>query len=160
MKKMLPWLITILLAIALIAVVAVFLFNQFFNDSGKDAKAAAIQSVETVKPEKISASERLELTAEIQDIKTNLLDTDYIVLMSFAFQLDSKKTKEDFDKIKDIQIRPIILRTLSDMSPEQFTGSKGKDAFTAKLLNLINLELPEKSKLTKVEITNFIITTI
>ncbi|HUC90965.1 MAG TPA: flagellar basal body-associated FliL family protein [Paenibacillus sp.] len=160
MKKMLPWLITILLAIALIAVVAVFLFNQFFDDSGKDAAAAAIESVEAVKPEKISASERVELTAEIQDIRTNLLDTDYVVVMNFAFQLDSKKTKEDFEKIKDIQIKPIIIRTLSDMTPEELKGSKGKDALTAKLLNLINPELPEKSKLTKVEITNFIITTI
>lgn len=160
MKKMLPWLITILLAIALIAVVAVFLFNQFFDDSGKDAAADAIQSVKAVEPEKISASERVELTAEIQDIRTNLLDTDYVVVMNFAFQLDSKKTKEDFEKIKDIQIKPIIIRTLSDMTPEELKGSKGKDALTAKLLNLINPELPEKSKLTKVEITNFIITTI
>ena len=158
MKKMLPWLITILLAITLIALVAVFLFTQFFNDTDKEPSAEnAKESVEKVEPKKISASERVEVTAEITDIRTNLLDTDYIAVMNFAFQLDGKKAKEEFEKIKDIQIKPIIIRTLSDMTEEQLKGSKGKDELNAKLFNLINPELPH-GKLTKVEITNFIIT--
>ena len=158
MKKMLPWLITILLAITLIALVAVFLFTQFFKDSdGEPSAEDAKESVEAVEPKKISATERVAVTAEITDIRTNLLDTDYIAVMNFAFQLDSKKSKEEFEKIKDIQIKPIIIRTLSDMTEEQLKGSKGKDELYAKLFNLINPELPH-GQLTKVEITNFIIT--
>ena len=61
----------------------------------------------------------LTMTAELQDIRTNLLDTDYVVVMSFAFRLDSKKAKEEFEKIKDISIKPIIIRTLSDMTEEE-----------------------------------------
>ena len=36
MKKMLPWLITILFAITLIAIVAIILFNSFFNEATSD----------------------------------------------------------------------------------------------------------------------------
>lgn len=159
MKKMLPWLITILLAITLIAVAAIFLFNQFFNDEGATNAENAAKSVEQVQPAKQSANKKVETTAEIMDIRTNLLDTDYIVVLNFAFQLDSKKAKEEFDKIKDISIKPIIIRTLSDMTEEQLRGSKGKDDLNAKLFNLINPELTH-GKLLKVEITNFIITRI
>ncbi|PZD93331.1 flagellar basal body protein FliL [Paenibacillus sambharensis] len=158
MKKMLPWLITILLAIALIAVVAVFLYNQFMN-SEDDPALQAEHSVHEVEPKKLSADERVEMTTEIQDIKTNLLDTDYLVVMSFAFQLDDKKSKEEFDKIKDIQIKPIIIRALADMMPEELKGSQGKDALSAKLINAINKEL-SAGKVTKVEVTNFIVTMI
>lgn len=159
MKKMLPWLITILLAITLIAVAAIFLFNQFFNDEGASNAENAAKSVEQVEPKKLTADERVATTSEITDIRTNLLDTDYIVVMNFAFQLDGKKAKEEFDKIKELTIKPIIIRTLSDMTEEELRGSKGKDDLNAKLFNLINPELPH-GKLLKVEITNFIITRI
>ena len=156
MKRMLPWLITILLAITLIVVAAFFIYGRVFND---DSGSEIDRIVQQVEKEKLTADERVTMTAEIQDIRTNLLDTDYIVVMSFAFQLDSKKAKEEFDKIKDISIKPIIIRTLADMTEEQLRGSKGKDELNAKLFNLINPELTH-GRLTKVEITNFIITRI
>jgi flagellar FliL protein len=154
---MLPWLITILLAITLIVVAAFFIYDRVFNDNDPESEIDRI--VEQVEPEKLTADERVAMTAEIQDIRTNLLDTDYIVVMSFAFRLDSKKAKEEFEKIKDISIKPIIIRTLSDMTEEELRGSKGKDELNAKLFNLINPELTH-GRLTKVEITNFIITRI
>mgnify|MGYP001217567104 CR=1 FL=1 len=157
MKRMLPWLITILLAITLIVVAAFFIYDRVFNDNDPESEIDRI--VEQVEPEKLTADERVAMTAEIQDIRTNLLDTDYIVVMSFAFRLDSKKAKEEFEKIKDISIKPIIIRTLSDMTEEELRGSKGKDELNAKLFNLINPELTH-GRLTKVEITNFIITRI
>lgn len=157
MKRMLPWLITILLAITLIVVAAFFIYDRVFNDGGPASEIDKI--VEQVEPEKLTADERVAMTAEIQDIRTNLHDTDYIVVMSFAFRLDSKKAKEEFEKIKDISIKPIIIRTLSDMTEEELRGSKGKDELNAKLFNLINPELTH-GRLTKVEITNFIITRI
>ena len=158
MKRMLPWLITILLAITLIVVAAFFIYDRLFNDSGSDS-GEIDRIVEQVEPEKLTADERVEMTAEIQDIRTNLLDTNYVVVMSLAFRLDSKKAKEEFEKIKDISIKPIIIRTLSDMTEEELRGSKGKDELNARLFNLINPELTH-GRLTKVEITNFIITRI
>ncbi|OAB45107.1 flagellar basal body-associated FliL family protein [Paenibacillus antarcticus] len=150
MKKMMPWLITILLAITLI-VLAVFLLmaNQF----PKDDVANAVNSVET---KHLSADEIVELTSEITGIKTNLSDPDYIVLMNFAFQLDTKKSKEEFDKIKDIKIKPIILKTLADTKAEDLKGANGKDQLSAKLINLINKTLTE-GKLTQIEITDYLL---
>jgi len=155
MKRMLPWLITILLAITLIVVAAFFIYDRLFNDSGSGF-GEVDKIVEQVEPEKLTADERVEMTAEIQDIRTNLLDTNYVVVMSLAFRLDSKKAKEEFEKIKDISIKPIIIRTLSDMTEEELRGSKGKDELNARLFNLINPELTH-GRLTKVEITNIII---
>jgi len=160
MKKMLPWLITILLAITLIAVVAVILFKSLLGgDEPKDSAAKAASNADSVKVEKLKADERVEVTSVLTDIMTNLSEPEYIVKMGLAFQLDKKATKEDFEKIKEIQIRPIIIRTLSDMTKEQINGSKGKDELCSKLLNLINPVLP-KGTLVKVEITNFIVTGI
>jgi len=155
MKKMLPWLISILLAITLIAIVAIILLNSMFDDSG-DKKAVT----EPVKVEELSADKRVEVTSELKDIKRNLLDNDYILIANFAFQLDSKKSKESFEKIKDIQIRPIVNRVIADMTVEQLNGSKGQDLLSSKLLNLINQELPEKQKLVKVDITYFLLSQI
>ncbi|MBO7747888.1 flagellar basal body-associated FliL family protein [Paenibacillus sp. MWE-103] len=158
MKKMLPWLITTLLAITLIAVVAVILFNSVIDGGGtQNAAAKAADEAADVKTEKLSADKRVELTSTIDKIQTNLLDSDYVAVLGLAFQLDDKSTKKDFDKIKDIQIKPIIIRTLSDMKPEEINGSQGKDKLCTELLNLINPELPH-GKLINVEITDYIVT--
>lgn len=156
MKKMLPWLITILLAITLIAIVAVILFNSLFVADGNGAVNNETAAVEV---KKLSADKRVEVTSELKDFRRNLSEPEYIVIMSFAFQLDSKKAKEDFDKLLEIEVKPIISRTLADMTADQLNGSKGEDELESKLLNLINPILP-RGKLVKVEITNFTITEI
>ncbi|MBM7564618.1 flagellar basal body-associated FliL family protein [Paenibacillus sacheonensis] len=158
MKKMLPWLITILLAITLIAIVAVILYNSVMgDDDAKSAAANAEKDAAAVTAVKLTADKRVDLTSTIEKIQTNLVDPDYVAVLGFAFQLDKKSTKKDFDKIKDIQIKPIIIRTLSDMKLEEINGSQGKDKLCAELLNLINPELPDGGKLIKVEITDFIV---
>lgn len=154
MKKMLPWLITILLSITLIAIVAIILFKSFFTDPKEHAT-----ETKTIEVKVLSADERVEVTSELKDFKRNLKDPEYVVVLSFAFQLDSKKTKEEFDKLTEIEIRPIINRTLADMTADELKGSQGEDALESKLLNLINPIIP-KGKLVKVEITDFIITEI
>jgi flagellar FliL protein len=152
MKKMLPWLITILLSITLIAIVAIILFKSFFTDPKETAT-----ETKTIEVKVLSADERVEVTSELKDFRRNLKDPEYVVVLSFAFQLDSKKTKEEFDKLLEIEVRPIINRTLADMTAQEFQGSQGEDALESKLLNLINPIIP-KGKLVKVEITNFLIT--
>ncbi|MCU6707110.1 flagellar basal body-associated FliL family protein [Paenibacillus sp. J5C_2022] len=153
MKKMLPWLITILLSITLIAIVGIILFKSMFSDTADANKP------KTVKVQELSAKERVEVTSELKDFRRNLKDQDYLVMLDFAFQLDSKKTKEEFDKLLEIEIRPVISRTVADLSVDELNGSAGEDALEAKLLNLINPMLP-KGKLIKVEITNFLLSEI
>ncbi|MCR2805019.1 flagellar basal body-associated FliL family protein [Paenibacillus soyae] len=155
MKKMMPWLITILLSITLIAIVAIILFRTMFNDPTEEEA----NHKEPVEIEVLTADERVEVTSELKDFQRNLLDPNYVVRMSFAFQLDEKKTKEEFDKLLEIEIKPIVSRTLADMKAEELNGSAGEDFLESKLLTLINPVLPS-GKLVKVEITNFIITEI
>ncbi|MFD0616721.1 MULTISPECIES: flagellar basal body-associated FliL family protein [Paenibacillus] len=156
MKRMLPWLITVLLAITLIIVAAFLLYNYWSNDSKGSKVDSAISQVET---KQLTADQIVEVSSQITDIKTNLADAGYVVMMGFSFQLDSKKTKEEFDKIKDINIKPIIIKTLADMQPTELNGAKGKDQLCAKLTNLINSAMPS-GKLMNVAITDFIMTSI
>lgn len=151
MKKMMPWLITILLAITLIAIVSIILFKSFFAEPGEHAENTEVE----VKV--LTADQRVEVTSELKDFRRNLKDPQYVVVLSFAFQLDSKHTKEEFDKLLEIEVRPIINRTLADMTAEELNGSQGEDMLESKLLNLISPIVPE-GKVVKVEITNFIIT--
>lgn len=149
MKKMLPWLVTIILAIVLIAIVSVILYRVLYvNESGTPKPE--------VKVETLSAKERVEVTSVLLQYRRNLKDQNYVVIMSFAFQLDSKKTKEEFDQILDIEIKPIISRTLADVTVDELNGSQGEDALEARLLNLLNPVIPS-GKLIKVEVTDFII---
>ncbi|MCJ8010610.1 flagellar basal body-associated FliL family protein [Paenibacillus sp. KQZ6P-2] len=152
MKKMLPWLITMLLAITLIVVAVVLLTPQMLGKNNNSNTAA-----QAIEGKKLSADELVNVTSEITDIKTNLADQDYIVLMSFAFQLNDKKSKEEFDKIKEFKIKPIIIKTLADTKPDELKGSNGKDNLSAKLINLINKTLTE-GRLNQIEITNFVLT--
>ena len=154
MKKMLPWLITILLSITLIAVVGVVVYKTMFAD---DANKAAEN--QPVKVEVLSAEKRVEVTSTLSEYRRNLKDPAYVVIVDFAFQMDSKKTKESFDKILDIEVKPIISRVLADMTADELNGSAGEDALESKLFNLINPILP-KGKLVKVEITQIIVTKI
>ncbi|OBZ18377.1 flagellar basal body protein FliL [Bacillus sp. FJAT-27264] len=152
MKKMLPWLITILLAITLIVVAAFLLMDKLFPSNSNDVDKA----VHNVQTKRLSADEIVALTAEIKDIKTNSADPDYIVLINLAFQLDSVKSKEAFEKIQEIKIKPIIIKTLADSKPEELNGASGKDQLTSKLVNLINKSLTE-GKLTQIQVTNFVL---
>ncbi|WP_098747040.1 flagellar basal body-associated FliL family protein [Paenibacillus sp. EZ-K15] len=151
MKKMLPWLVTILLSITLIVVAIFLLSDKLLGDNGKSqvsANAAALS--------KLSADEIVKMTSEITGIKTNLADPEYIAQMAFAFQLNDKKAKEEFDKIKEIKIKPIIIKTLADTKPELLNDSKGREQFIGKLQNLINKSLTS-GQLIQIEMTDVMI---
>ncbi|GAB6988921.1 flagellar basal body-associated FliL family protein [Paenibacillus pini] len=155
MKKMLPWLITILLAITLI-VLAVFLLAPNLFGSNRNDSNSASQAIEVPK---LSADELVEMTSEITGIKTNLADQDYIVLMNFAFQLNDKKAKEEFDKIKEFKIKPILIKVLADTKPDELKGANGLDQLSAKLINLINKNVTQ-GKVSQIQITDKVLTAL
>ncbi|OWR27852.1 flagellar basal body protein FliL [Saccharibacillus sp. O23] len=155
MKKLLPWLITMLLAITLI-VVAVFLV---FGNNDKETTASGEKKPEAKQEKKLSAKEIVAVSSDMTDIKTNLSDASFIVQVDFSFQLDSAKTKAEFDEIKEITVKPIVLMTLADMTPESLSTVKGKTQLNTKLKNLINKSLPE-GEVVSVNITNFLLATI
>nr|WP_145402783.1 flagellar basal body-associated FliL family protein [Paenibacillus xylanexedens] len=138
MKKMMPWIVTALLAITLIAVVVVVLIrlgDQDKNDNTHTA-AAAVEK-------KMTADEIVEVSSELPQIKTNLADPDRIIMVSFSFRLSDKTAKEDFDKIQSITVKPIIIQALADTKAEELNTAKGMNQFNEKLTGLINEALPE-----------------
>ncbi|WP_027084310.1 flagellar basal body-associated FliL family protein [Cohnella panacarvi] len=161
MKKLLPWLVSLLLAITLIAIAGIYFWSTLDkDDKNADPDQKAKESVEQVQAEPpMSADEMLKVTSELTDIKTNLSDLDHVAMLDLAFTLDTPDAKEEFDKIKTIKIQPIVIRALSAMSPDEIIDAKGKDQLTASLINSINAVLSE-GKLTKVDITNFMIALI
>ena len=151
MKKMLPWISTIMLAVTLIVLATYILTGQM-----NGAKEETVSAVSDSKPN-LSADEIVEVSSEIIDIKTNLADPNYLVQMNFAFQLDSKKAKEDFEKIKDLIVTPIIIQKLADTSPETLNVTSGRKKFNSELKVLINKELTE-GQLQDIRITKFLST--
>ncbi|SEK21459.1 flagellar basal body-associated FliL family protein [Paenibacillus sp. OK003] len=148
MKKMLPWLATSLLAITLIVVV-VFVFMTGQNGNKVDTHTAAAAE------KKMTADEIVEVSSELGEIKTNLADIDHVVVVSFSFKLSDKKAKEDFEKIKEITVKPIIIQTFADTKSDELATAKGRIQFNKKLTELINEALPE-GKLTSTSFSSFL----
>ncbi|USB32089.1 flagellar basal body-associated FliL family protein [Paenibacillus sp. YPG26] len=152
MKKMAPWIITILLALILVVMAAYLVMTM----NNKNTPAAETHKVEE---KKLSADERVEVTSTMEQVKTNLSDPNYVVIMDFAFQLNDAAAKEAFDKIMNFNVKSIIIKTLADTKPTDLTGAKGKDQLANKLKNLINQTLPE-GNIVQIDITNFIMSPI
>lgn len=114
MKKMLPWLITILLSITLIVVAAVLLIRPLTQPSPGNEVRAAVQDV-TV-PSGLSADEIVEVTSTIDGIKTNLSDPSYVVVIDFAFQLIAKLLRKLLTKSKTLRLSHLSLRRLQTLS--------------------------------------------
>ncbi|MFC5472023.1 flagellar basal body-associated FliL family protein [Cohnella suwonensis] len=160
MRRLLPWLVSLLLAITLIVVVTFYFWNNMFGDKkSADPEQAAKEATSNVQVEPRSADELVKVTSELTDIKTNLADTDYVVQISFSFEFDDEKAKEEFDKIKENKIRPIINRALWVMTPDDMNGTKGKDQLTAGLINTINKAMTD-GKLLQINIKDFIMMTV
>ncbi|PRA09333.1 MULTISPECIES: flagellar basal body-associated FliL family protein [unclassified Paenibacillus] len=153
MKKMMPWLATMLLAITLIVVV-VFVFMQGQNGNKDDTHTAAASEAK-----KMTADEIVEVSSELGEIKTNLADTDHVIVGSFSFKLADVKAKEDFEKIKEIVVKPIIIQTLADTKSDELATAKGRILFNEKLTGLINEALPE-SNLSSTSFSSIVIATM
>ncbi len=68
-----------------------------------------------------------ENTVEMKDVLTNLATASgasaKFVKVSFAFELENKKAKEEFD-FQQSRMKAIVIETLADMTPEQVSGKK------------------------------------
>ena len=156
LKKMLPWLIVILIAITLVGLAAFILLNVLEKQTGPSdprdqAKNAAQTAQAVVKP----AAELKEITHEVNDIITNLSDRRSIVKISFAFELENKKAKDEF-VLLDHKVKSTVIQTLADMTGEQLQSVKGRDQLASTLINKLNGMLAS-GRLSHVYITNFIL---
>lgn len=123
------------------------------NSQPADPNEAAKSSVSQVDAKKLSPSEVKALTVFVNEIMTNLADKGRMVKVSFAFELDNKKGKEEFETL-DFKVKGIILQTLADMKAEQIQGSKGQEFLVSTLMNKINSILHE-GKVKQISITDY-----
>lgn len=152
MKKMIPWMIMILIAITLIALAAFVLWEYIMQDNKQDPNTYA----NNAESRTLTALERNENTVKIEGITTNLADIKYVVRVSFAFLLTNHETKEEFELLKDVA-KSRIIQLLADTKPTDVQGSIGKDELISKMINQINPTLTE-GKIQEIDITDFIIT--
>lgn len=144
--------IGVLIAITLILAAAFILWNFMDKNTAQSESELAKNSVEQVRGKTQTAAEIKENTVEIKDILTNLAGNDKFIKISFAFELDNKKAKAEFEQISFIA-KSIVISTLADMTPEQVQGSKGQENLISVLMNKINPHLKE-GKLKQIYITD------
>lgn len=154
LKKMLPWVIMILVVITLIVVAAVLIWNNLFIDPNANPSDRARQTVEDVQGSRMPPEKVKELSVEIDDVLTNLASGDFIKV-SFVFELSNENAKEEFELL-DFKVRAIINQTLADMMPDDVRGSQGMDRLGTTLMNKINQEL-DRGNVRQVNITALVI---
>jgi flagellar FliL protein len=155
-KKLLPFIISILIVITLILTATFFLWNYVVkkSDTTVDTSTKAANSVKNVSPQPISAAKKKELTVLMKEITTNLATKGKIIVVAFAFVLDSKKAVDEFNNL-DVKVNSIINQTLADLTVEQISGAAGYDALTSMLMNKINTILKD-GKVTEIDIPKIV----
>lgn len=154
MKKMLPWLVMILISITLITLAAFVLWEYIMNDSKTDPNTH-INSADSIQ---LTAKQVNAQTVKIEDVTTNLGGLNYVVRASFAILLTNKDAKEEMESIIHL-VEANIIRTLADTTASEIQGSAGMDALISKLINQINPIL-QKGKIKQIDITDFIVNPI
>jgi len=70
--------------------------------------------------------------------------------------VENKKTYDEFEKLKAIQIQPIVLKLLHQTNPDELFAENGFDNFTTSLMNAINPIL-SSGKIIQINITSFVV---
>jgi flagellar protein FliL len=151
-NRMLTMIIIILIAITLILTAAVFAWNYIDKQNNPDNPAA----VSTSTPKPLTTKEMKENTIFVKDILTNLSTPDNVVSISLAFEVENKKTKEDFENLLDSVVQSTIISILNDTTIEEINGAKGTDAFVSNLMNRLN-PLFKNGKIKRIDVTKKVI---
>ncbi|MBM7094181.1 flagellar basal body-associated protein FliL [Bacillus sp. H-16] len=114
--------VIILTTLTLIGAITLVIVTQFVNPTSADSEP--------------TIDEMIQWSVETDEITTNLLSNN-VIRTKFVIQLDSKKTKEEFEK-RDFQVENIIIRVLSDRSASDFKGSESIVELEEELAGLFN----------------------
>ncbi|MET1119661.1 flagellar basal body-associated protein FliL [Priestia megaterium] len=98
-----------------------------------------------------SIDDVIKASVDVTDIKTNLKSNNYISI-SFKIQMDSKKAAGELQK-RDFQVRDIIIKRLSDMSAQDFEGTKGLSTLETDIAKQID-QLMENGHVVKIYTTS------
>lgn len=136
-------LMMILIALVMVVLIGVVGIVLWLNFSKGDAT-----------PKEPSIDEVVEQTVEFEEITTNLNARQFIRI-SLTIETDSKKAAEELEKRK-FQVNSKVIKELSEMSPEDFEGKAGKQAFEETIKAQIN-PLMQEGEVTQVYIVSYII---
>lgn len=136
-------LMMILIALVMVVLIGVVGIVLWLNFSKGDAAS-----------KEPSIDEVIEQTVEFDEITTNLNSRQFIRL-SLTIETDSKKAAEELEKRK-FQVNSKVIKELSEMSPEDFEGKAGKQAFEETIKAQIN-PLMQEGEVTQVYIVSYII---
>lgn len=136
-------LMMILIALVMVVLIGVVGIVLWLNFSKGDATS-----------KEPSIDEVIEQTVEFEEITTNLNSRQFIRL-SLTIETDSKKAAEELEKRK-FQVNSKVIKELSEMSPEDFEGKAGKQAFEETIKAQIN-PLMQEGEVTQVYIVSYII---
>jgi flagellar FliL protein len=155
-NKIFIMIIGMLIAITLILAAAFFLWTMVNKSDTSAAGAKAQTAAENVKPAKQpTAAEIKDNTVILKDVTTNLANNSRFIKVSFAFELENKKAKTEFENLLDSKVKGAVIRQLSDMTAEQVSGSKGLDNLSSALMNTLNPYLHE-GKIKAIDITDIV----
>ena len=138
-NKLLTIILIFLAAIALLGLIAVFVWMNYTSDSSN---------------EEPSIDEVIKLSVEIPEITTNLSDNT-LMRVTYMMETDNKKAKEELEK-RIFQVNDIVINELSEMKAEQLNDKKGKLEFENKLKDQVN-ELMQEGKVTRIYTTSSIL---
>lgn len=145
-NKLFIILLSIIFSITMI-LTASFVLYQFLERS-----QASGQGEGSSQGKPLSASEMQANTVIMENIGTNLAGISNYIRLSIAFEMDSKKSKEEFMKI-DFKVRDYVIRNLTDLTPQDIHGKDKLDQFTDLLLDKLNQDILTYGKVRQIYIT-------
>lgn len=140
-NKLLTIILIILVTVTLVGVIVLALVWQFNKDDNKGNGEPTIDEI-------------VEASVDIPEITTNLSGKRFIKI-ALKIQTDSPEAAAELEK-REFQVNNIVLQELSEMTPENFEGKAGKQAFEESLKTLIN-PLMQEGEIQKVYIVSHII---
>lgn len=153
-NKLFTIIIAMLIVISLILVAFFTLWNIMEkNNQPADPSEAARATVSQVGGKQLTPAQIKEQTVFMENIITNLAEKGRVIKASFAFTLDNKKSKEEFETV-NFRVKSIIIQILADMKVEQIQGSKGQELLVSTLMNKIN-EILTEGKIATISITDY-----
>ncbi|MGN7383522.1 flagellar basal body-associated protein FliL [Chlamydia abortus] len=147
-SKVFQIVVAMLIVVTLILTASVLIWNLMEQKSSKEVKS-------TEAAEQVPAAQIKEMTYFLDEILTNLGESSRFVKAGFAFEMTTKKAKEEIEQL-DFKVRGIINRTFAEMTPEQITGEKGQDHLSTVLMDKINPFLHD-GKIKQVWITEMVL---
>ncbi|GIO00733.1 MULTISPECIES: flagellar basal body-associated FliL family protein [Brevibacillus] len=127
-NKLVNMALIILIAITLLGVAAFFMYMYTF------APAKQTNGAEVVKA--LNADEMKEYSVDTEDITTNLLTNNFVVVR-FSITADGKDGKAELEK-RLPQVKQVIIKSLAGLTPEDLKGTEGINKLEAKVLNDVN----------------------